>query len=193
MTEALIALTLSSSFMLGHFVIIPFINPFMEFNVGFTKEEIPLIYVVGGVATLFSAPIFGKLADKHGKLKIFTLTALLTLPFVYLITNMPAIPFYFVLIATGLWFIVSNGRSIAAQSMVSNVIESQYRGSFMSLNSSFQQLFIGTASFIAGLIVTNDASGKINHYSWAGYFSIGVLLFCIYLGYVLKKKTPFVL
>ena len=191
--EALIALALSASIMLGHFVIIPFINPFMEFNVGFTKEEIPLIYVVGGVATLFSAPMFGKLADKHGKLKIFTLTALLTLPFVYLITNMPAIPFYFVLIATGLWFIVSNGRSIAAQSMVSNVIESQYRGSFMSLNSSFQQLFIGTASFIAGLIVTNDASGKINHYSWAGYFSIGVLLFCIYLGYVLKKKTPFVL
>ncbi len=187
--EALIALTLSATIMLGHFVIIPFINPFMEFNVGFTKEEIPLIYVVGGVATLFSAPFFGKLADKHGKLKIFTLTALLTLPFVYLITNMPAIPFYFVLIATGLWFIVSNGRSIAAQSMVSNVIESQYRGSFMSLNSSFQQLFIGTASFIAGLIVTNDASGKINHYSWAGYFSIGVLLFCIYLGYVLKRKT----
>ena len=148
---------------------------------------------MGGVSTLFSAPIFGKLADKHGKLKIFTLTALLTLPFVYLITNMPAIPFYFVLIATGLWFIVSNGRSIAAQSMVSNVIESQYRGSFMSLNSSFQQLFIGTASFIAGLIVPNDASGQINHYSWAGYFSIGVLLFCIYLGYVLKKKTPFVL
>jgi predicted MFS family arabinose efflux permease len=76
--------------------------------------------------------------------------------------------------------------------MVSNVIESQYRGSFMSLNSSFQQLFIGTASFIAGLIVTDDAYGKINHYDWAGYFSIAILLFCIYLGYLLKKisKTP---
>ena len=191
--EALLALSLSASIMLGHFVIIPFINPFMEFNVGFTKEEIPLIYVVGGVATLFSAPFFGKLADKHGKMKIFTITALLTLPFVYLITNMPSIPSYFVLIATGLWFIVSNGRSIAAQSMVSNVIESQYRGSFMSLNSSFQQLFIGTASFIAGLIVSDDASGKIIHYNWAGYFSIAILLFCIYLGYMLKKKTPFTL
>ncbi len=190
--DALLALLLSAMIMLGHFVIIPFINPFMEFNVGFTKEEIPLIYVVGGTATLFSAPFFGKLADKHGKMKIFTITALLTLPFVYLITNMPSIPFYFVLIATGLWFIVSNGRSIAAQSMVSNVIESQYRGSFMSLNSSFQQLFIGTASFIAGLIVTDDAYGKINHYDWAGYFSIAILLFCIYLGYLLKKisKTP---
>ena len=187
--EALIALTLSATIMLGHFVIIPFINPFMEFNVGFTKEEIPLIYVVGGVATLFSAPYFGKLADKHGKMKIFTITALLTLPFVYLITNMPSIPFYFVLMATGLWFIVSNGRSIAAQSMVSNVIESQFRGSFMSLNSSFQQLFIGTASFIAGLIVTDDAAGKIIHYNWAGYFSIAVLLFCIYLGYWLKKTS----
>lgn len=187
--DALLALSLSAMIMLGHFVIIPFINPFMEFNVGFTKEEIPLIYVVGGTATLFSAPMFGRLSDKYGKMKIFTITAISTLPFVYLITNMPAIPFYYVLIATGLWFIVSNGRSIAAQAMVSNVIESQYRGSFMSLNSSFQQLFIGTASFISGLIVTDDANGKINHYNWAGYFSMAVLLSCVYIAAVLKRNT----
>ena len=123
--------------MLGHFLIVPFINPYMEFNVGFTRNQIPLIYVAGGVATLVSAPIFGRLADKYGKLKIMVITIFLTLPFIYLITNMPRIPFYFVLVATAIWFVVSNGRSIAAQAMISNVIEPQYRGSFMSLNSSF--------------------------------------------------------
>jgi hypothetical protein len=74
--------------------------------------------------------------------------------------------------------------------MISNVIEPQYRGSFMSLNSSLQQLFVGSASFMAGLIVTNDAvTKKLNHYSWAGYLSILVLAFCIYLGYVLKQNS----
>ncbi len=187
---ALIALCLSGLLMLGHFIIVPFINPYMEFNVGFTKNEIPLIYVVGGAATLISAPIFGKLADKHGKLKMYIITAIATLPFVFLISSMPAIPFYYVLIVTGLWFIVSNGRSISAQAMISNVMEPQYRGSFMSLNSSFQQLFVGSASFVAGLIVSNDpVTKKIFHYDWAGYLSIAILIFCVYLGMVLKKNS----
>ena len=67
--SAIVAICLSSLMFFGHFLIIPFINPFMEFNVGFTKNQIPLTYVVGGMATLFSAPLFGRLADKKGKLK----------------------------------------------------------------------------------------------------------------------------
>ena len=188
--SALIALFLSSLMFFGHFLIVPFINPFMEFNVGFTKNQIPLTYVVGGVATLFSAPFFGKLADRKGKLPIFVFCSVLALPFVYFITNMPAIPFYYVLMATALWFIFANGRSIAAQAMMSNVIEARYRGSFMSINSSFQQLFVGSASFAAGLIVTNDPiTKKIYHYHWVGYLSIIVLSFCVFLGYALKRNS----
>ena len=85
---------------------------------------------------------------------------------------------------------VANGRMIAAQAMVSNVIEPQYRGSFMSVNSSLQQLFVGSASFMAGLIVTNDSvTKKISHYDWVGYLSIVILAFCIFLGFALKKST----
>jgi DHA1 family inner membrane transport protein len=187
--NALIALALSALIWFGHFLVVPFMNPYMEFNVGFSKNEIPLTYVVGGMATLFSAPIFGRLADQYGKLKIFTICSLMTLPFVYFISNMPAIAFYFVLVVTGLWFVMANGRSIAAQAMISNVIEPQYRGSFMSVNSSLQQLFVGSASYIAGIIVTSDpVTQKIHHYDWVGYVSIAILAFCIYLGYLLKQN-----
>jgi predicted MFS family arabinose efflux permease len=176
--NALLAIALSSLMVFGHFLIVPFINPFMEFNVGFTKNQIPLTYVVGGFATLFSAPFFGKLADRVGKLKVFVICSVLSLPFVYFITNMPAIAFYYVLIATGIWFVVANGRMIAAQAMVSNVIEPQYRGSFMSVNSSLQQLFVGSA-----------VTKKIFYYDWVGYLSIAILAFCIFLGYALKRST----
>lgn len=189
--EVLIALSLTGLLFFGHFLIIPFLNPFLEFNVGFTLNQIPLMYVVGGIATLFSAPYFGKLADKKGKMNVYMICGVAALPFVYFITNMPAIPFYYVLIATGLWFIVANGRSIASQAMISNIIEPRYRGSFMSINSSLQQLFVGSASFIAGLMVSNDpVTKKIFHYPWTGYFSILVLAFCVYLGYVLKRHSP---
>jgi len=187
---ALIALSFTALLMFGHFLIIPFLNPFMEFNVGFTKKQIPLTYVVGGVATLFSAPLFGKMADKYGKVRIFTISAVLGLPFVYFITHMPSIPFYYVLIISGIWFILVNGRMIAAQALVSNVMEPAYRGSFMSLNASLQQLFVGSASFVAGLIVqTEPGSGRLIHYGAVGLFSIAVLALCLYIGYLLKKVT----
>jgi hypothetical protein len=74
--------------------------------------------------------------------------------------------------------------------MISNVVEPQYRGSFMSLNSSIQQLFVGSASFLAGLIVTNDpVTKKIFHYEWAGYLSIAVLAAAIFVATLLRKST----
>ena len=188
--KQLIALTFSAFLIMGHFLIIPFINPFMEFNVGFTKDQTPLVYMVGGAATLITSPIFGKMADKFGKLRVFAISAFISLLFVFTITNMPNVNFYLVLMIMGLWFVASNGRTIAAQALISNVVSTQHRGSFMSFNSSVQQAFIGTASIIAGYIVKENGQGKIIHYNWVGYLSLTIIAGCIYLGYRLgERKT----
>lgn len=178
-----LALTLAGSIMLGHFLIIPFINPFMEFNVGFSQTQTKYIYVVGGLITLISAPFAGKMADKVGKLKVFTLAAILSLLPVFLITNMPAIPFYYVLMVTGFWFMVANARNVTASAMVSGVVAPEHRGSFMSINAAIQQMCTGIAALIAGfIIVTDKATQKISHYSWVGYLSLAVIVACIFLG-----------
>jgi len=183
-----LALLLSGSLMLGHFLVIPFINPYMEFNVGFTKDQTPLIYMVGGVCAMASSTFIGKLADKYGKLKVFTICLLLSLLPIFLITNMPRIPFYYVLIVFGFWFTFSTGRNIPAQAMISTVVHPSERGRFMSFNSSFQQLFTGAASIIAGLIVVRDAQGKIYHYNWVGYLSVSIVFLCWFIGRMLAKK-----
>ena len=175
-------LMLSAFLMMGHFLIIPFITPYMEFNVGFERSQIKYIYVVGGIVTLFTAPLVGKLADTYGKLRVFIISALLSLLPIFFITNMPAIPFYYALIVTGFWFIVANSRNIASSTMVSNVVPPEHRGSFMSINSSVQQLFTGMASLIAGfIVVTKQPNPKLLHYHWVGYLSLLVILFCIFL------------
>jgi predicted MFS family arabinose efflux permease len=183
-------LLLSAFLMLGHFLIIPFITPYMEFNVGFERSQIKYIYVVGGIVTLFTAPLVGKLADKFGKLRIFTIAALLSLVPIVFITNMPAIPFYYVLIVTGFWFIVANGRNIASATMVSNVVITENRGSFMSINSAVQQLFTGIASIIAGIIViTKKPNPQLLHYSWVGYLSLMIIVFCVFLARRLRSAA----
>jgi DHA1 family inner membrane transport protein len=182
------ALLLSGMLMLGHFMIIPFINPYMEFNVGFTKQQTPMIYMVGGVCALISSSIIGKMADKYGKLKVFMICLVLSLIPVYLITNMPVFPFYLVLAVFGFWFTFSTGRNIPAQAMISTVVKPEHRGQFMSFNSSFQQLFTGLASVIAGLIVATDASGKILHYKYVGYLSIAIVFSTLFIARNLARK-----
>lgn len=184
----LTALLLSGFLMMGHFLIIPFINPYMEFNMGFSKESTPMIYMVGGVCALISSSIIGRLADKHGKFKVFSICLVLSVIPIFFITNMPIIPFYAVLCIFGFWFTFSTGRNIPAQAMISTVVNPAQRGQFMSFNSSFQQLYTGFASVIAGLIVVQDSQGRILHYNWVGYLSVSIVFGTLFLARSLAKR-----
>lgn len=183
-----IALLLSGMLMLGHFLIIPFINPYMEFNVGFHKSQTPLIYMVGGVCALLSSTIIGRLSDKHGKFRVFWICLIFSVMPIFVITDMPQwLPFAAVLSVFGFWFTFSTGRNIPAQAMISTVVNPAQRGQFMSFNSSMQQLFTGMASLIAGVIVKQDAQGRILNYNWVGYLSVIVVVSTLFFAGRLAK------
>ena len=182
------ALTFSGLLMMGHFLIIPFINPYLEFNKGFSKDDIPSIYLVGGIASLTAALYLGKIADKKGKLNIFSLSVFLSLFMVIIITHLPNVLFPIVLLFFAIWFIVATGRIVTAQAMITEVVKPEQRGSFMSINGSIQQLGSGLAALCSGAIVYTDKTGKIHHYDWVGYFSILVLLVSLLFGRVIFKK-----
>jgi predicted MFS family arabinose efflux permease len=180
--EQRLALLFSGLIMMGHFLIIPFINPYLEFNKGFSKNLTPMVYLFGGMASFLSALALGRLSDKTGKLKVFSWSVFFSLFLVYLITNLPSVPFSVVLFFFALWFVVATGRAVTAQAMISNVVQPGQRGSFLTFNSSVQQLGTGLASFAAGFIVINDKTGKLYHVEWVGYLSILVLLLGLLLG-----------
>ena len=182
------ALIFSCLLMMGHFLIIPFINPYLEFNKGFSKDLTPMIYLVGGSASLVAAIYLGRIADKKGKLPVFSVSVFLSLFMVLIITKMPTVPFSVVLLFFAVWFIFATGRAVTAQAMISEVVKPEQRGSFMSFNGCVQQLGTFIASVSAGLIVGKDNSGKLLRYEWLGYLSIVVLLGSLILGrYIFKK------
>jgi MFS transporter, DHA1 family, inner membrane transport protein len=183
------ALIFSGLLMMGHFLIIPFINPYLEFNKGFSKDTTPMIYLVGGIASMAAAIYLGRLSDKIGKLTVFSASVFLSLFMVLIITKMPNVPFAVVLLFFAIWFIVATGRIVTAQAMISEVVKPAQRGSFMSINGSVQQLGSGLAALFAGLIVTTEKSGKIINYNWVGYLSIFVLLCSLLFGRKIFQKV----
>jgi predicted MFS family arabinose efflux permease len=182
------ALLFSGLLMLGHFLIIPFINPYIEFNKGFSKDMIPMIYLVGGIASLISAIFLGRVADKIGKLRVFLYSVFFSLFMVLIITHLPDIHYALIIGFFSLWFMLATGRAITSQAMISEVVKPEQRGSFMSINGSIQQLGQGIAALLAGAIVLTERSGKILRYNWVGYLSAIVLTASFFLAYYLFRK-----
>lgn len=183
------AIFLSMVMMLGHFTIIPFISPSMVANVGFSESQLQYIYLVGGGVTVFTSPYIGKLADKFGKFKVFAIFASLCAFPVFAITNMPPIHIAYALVVAAIFFILVSGRMIPMQAMITASVNPKYRGSFMSINSSLQQLMAGLGSLFAGMIIVKDeASGHLLNYAYVGYFSIFMGLMAIIIARGLR--TP---
>ena len=190
----LMGLIFTSILMLGHFTIIPFIAPYMVGNVGFTEKELTYIYLVGGGLTIFSSPMVGRLADRIGKLKTFTIFGFLVLIPVVTITHLNPVPLWQALVVTGVFFILANGRMVPSTTMVTSVILPENRGAFMSLRSSVQQISSGIAAMIAGAIITEtpstvtEGAKGLENYQYVGYIAVFFSLIAIAVAQQLRAE-----
>jgi predicted MFS family arabinose efflux permease len=173
---------------LGNFIIIPFIAPYMVANVGFTEKQLTYIYFIGGALTLLTSPLVGKIADKIGKFKVLRWALFLSVIPIFLITNLPRMPFYYALPITGLFFILISARFIPVNAIVPNLVPAQQRGGYMSLLSSAQNLTAGLASLIAGIIVDKNLNNELINYNYLGYIAISCTLLCLLFSIVLQKE-----
>ncbi|QHL87033.1 MFS transporter [Nibribacter ruber] len=149
------AFTLMVTLSLAGFTVVPFLSPYMVANVGFEEAELSYIYLFGGLATVVTSQWAGRLADKFGKKKVFMAAALFSVVPILIVTNLPQVPHWQAFVVTTLFFIVFGARFVPAMSMITSSIEPRLRGSFMSVNSSVQQLASGLAAFLSGLLITN--------------------------------------
>lgn len=180
------ALLMMLTLIFAHFATIPFIAPFLTKNTGFLQDDLPFMYFFGGLFSLVSTPLIGKMADKFGKHKVFIILILLSTIPVFLLTHLTRVPVYHVLIITTLFFIIAGGRMIPAQALATSVVPPQMRGGFMNLNSSLQQLSLGLAAFIGGLIITKNEVGELQHYDIIGYISIAMSIVCLFFAMQVK-------
>lgn len=165
------ALVLSGCLMLGWFIIIPFISPYLVGNVGFTEAQLPIIYLVGGACSMLASPLVGKLTDKYGSIKVFYVAVLFSVIVLLTLTHLGAVPMWQALIVTSSLFLCSSARMIPSQALISKSIDAQTRGSFMSFNSFVQQTSSGIATLIGGSIMIKHANGSFENYEILGYIA----------------------
>lgn len=175
------ALVFMISLVFGHFTIIPLLSPYLVGNVGLAEANLPLLYLVGGVLTVFTAPRIGRLADLHGRQKVFTALVIVACGVILAITNARPMPLWGVLTLSGLFFIFSSGRFTPGQAIITLAVPASRRGAFMSLSSCSRDLASGLSTSIGGYVVLSDGHGRLLHYNWLGWIAVGATLVSTWL------------
>jgi len=174
----------------GGFMLMPFSSAFTVNNLGISLHDLPIIYLVTGIATIFVGPLVGKAADAFGKLRVFFIGTAVTITMVLIYTNLSDSTLIVVTVINVVLFIGIFSRMIPFQALMSQVPAQTQRGSFNAINASISQLAGGMASFVAGHIVQQGADGKLHHYDVAGYVVVGTsLLACVLMWRIQRGIT----
>lgn len=162
------AFVLTGTMMLAGFLVIPYITIYLQSNGGMQAEQVPWIYLCGGVATLLTGRKIGRWSDRLGKARMFRcMAAMLPLPLMAS-TLSEGLPLWAVLLISTSLFTVMSGRMIPGMALISSAAQPQWRGTFLSLNAAVQSSAMGLAALVGGIIIGQDAQGRLTHYWVAG-------------------------
>ena len=180
----------------GGFMLMPFSSAFTVNNLGISLHDLPIIYLVTGIATIFIGPLVGKASDSFGTLRVFFFGTAVMIVMVLIYTNLSTSTLLVVTVINVVLFVGIFSRMIPFQALMSQVPAQTQRGSFNAINASISQLAGGLASVVAGHIVQQGADGKLHHYEIAGYVVVAssllasVLLWRIHRGVAAAATVP---
>ncbi|MSP34627.1 MAG: MFS transporter [Limnohabitans sp.] len=178
------AYAMSASMVFAGFAVIPYIALYLQGNAGFKPEQIPYVYLTGGICTLISARLIGHWSDRAGKAYAFRRLALLMPMPLLAMTLSAGLPMVGVLLVSSVLFVVMSGRMIPGMALIGAAADPRRRGSFMTLNSAVQSLAMGLAALVGGQILGRDGNGHLTHYWIAALLGGGAS----FLSFVLASK-----
>jgi predicted MFS family arabinose efflux permease len=173
----------------GGFLLMPYMSAFSVHNLGISLERLPLVYMMTGVCSIIAGPLIGRASDTFGKYLVFCLGCVVTSVMVVIYTHMGLTPIGLVILVNCLLFVGVTSRMITASALISAVPQAADRGAYMSISSSIQQISGGIAAVLGGLVVTESASGALQHFDVVGYMLVTSTLITLVMMYFISRRV----
>ena len=183
----LLAFALMAALTTAGFMVVPFISTFMVRNVGMTESQLKWNFLSGGIFTLFSMNLIGRLADMYGRLRVFSCMAVLAAGAAWWLTHLTTEPLLVAVGVTTVYMVTMSGRFVPAIAMITGSAVPRQRGGFMSLNSCVQSVFSGVGTSLGGYLLIDHAGHPLQRYGLIGWIVAGMTLACIPLAARLRR------
>ncbi|MDX1925310.1 MAG: MFS transporter [Pirellulaceae bacterium] len=175
------------STILGTFIIVPYIAPYLQANCGRSASDLPIVYSIAGVCTLVSMNIVGWATDRFGAKPVFFVCAGGAVVMTLVITNLPPVPVLGAVAMTSLFMVLASGRMIPAQTMMLRASDPALRGAFMNLNTAVSHFATAVGPLITGSILDEEyPGGPLTGFSIAGFVGAAFGCAAIFLSFQLR-------
>jgi len=155
-----ISYSLLACVMMSGFLIFPNIAGFVQFNLGFPREEMGRLYFVGGIASLLVMAFCGKLVDRFGSVPWFILGSFGFISALFLGMYLsPPLIYPYGLFAS--FMVFGTLRNISMQTLSSKVPLPAERAGFMSLQSAVQHTAMSVGGIFSSRLLSTGDHGEL--------------------------------
>jgi predicted MFS family arabinose efflux permease len=161
--------------MAAGFVLIPNISAYVQYNLGYPRSRLGLLYFIGGTVSLIGLQLAGRFTDRFGSFRVGTAgTLLLTLTiFGGFVLSPPVLPAAGIFVA---FMLAMSFRNVAYNTLTSQVPRSGERARFMSIQSAVQHGASAAGAFFAAQLLTELPGGALVGVERIAFISIGLTL-----------------
>ncbi len=170
----LLAFVMMATAMISSYAIIPNISAFFQLNLGYPRESLGFLYLVGGVFSLVLIQIGGRSSDKIGPVPTNIVGTIFLVVFLYdgfMHTPVSSEMIIFVMFMGTVCF-----RNVSATTEASKLPAPFERAAFMSFLSSLQHIGNGIGALLSSAILITNNAGKLVNMEWVGLLAIGTAL-----------------
>ncbi|HEY5961491.1 MAG TPA: MFS transporter, partial [Polyangiaceae bacterium] len=146
--------------MVGVFAVIPNISTFLQHNLGYPREHLGLLYLVGGTTTFFATRRVGILVDRFGATRLIIAgTVLFSLSLFFGFIRPVAVTL--VIVIFPLLMLSGSVRGVPMNTLASRVPRPEQRARFMSAQSAVQHLASSIGAVSSASLLRAEPDGRL--------------------------------
>ena len=168
---SLAVLGLQAVTFMGMFLVIPSISPYLQLNLGFSRDHLPLLYMGGGVLSYVTMRLGGWAVDTRGA----TVTALagsalyvaaMASGFAVEPALLP-VPVFFAML-----MVANSARMVASNTIGTRIPLPGERARYMSVASSVHHVATTAGSVLAGTLLAEGEGGRLDGMSRVAWIAV---------------------
>lgn len=185
--KILMALFINGFSTVSVMLIVPNMSAYMQNNLGWPREKLGLLYLIGGCITIFTNPLSGKWIDRQGVTPVLITSTLffIFILFFGFIHPQTILPIWCILPG---FMLSTTMRFVGISTLNSKVPNPQELGRFMGIQNAWQQAMSACGAFLPTFFLSSDSKGALIGIDRLAIISIIIGIIIPTVAIILQRK-----
>jgi predicted MFS family arabinose efflux permease len=171
---------------MAHYTLVPNLSAFFQFNRSYPRDQLGLLYMIGGAFAFGTARLVGWLADRYGATLVVAFgatlyAAVLIIGFIYAVD---AIPVRVIFVG----FMISSGfRFVPIMALSSLITGPEERARFLSLEAAVDSVAVTIGAMLGAQILGERPDGSLAGIEAVAWLAIAMTFVYVALCYAIER------